>query len=163
MFAPSVDEPELARSKPLFRGCGTFEPTQPGAKEPSVDRDPRVGLSSSPKGFMGKRDEPGDLIQGTLEMLVLKALARGPRHGYGVAEWIEQTSQQALKVEEGALYPALHRLELRGLLKAEWGASENNRRAKFYRVTAEGRKRLEAESQRWARLSAAVGFVMQAS
>ena len=112
---------------------------------------------------MGKRDEPGDLIQGTLEMLVLKALARGPRHGYGVAEWIEQTSQQALKVEEGALYPALHRLELRGLLKAEWGASENNRRAKFYRVTAEGRKRLEAESQRWARLSAAVGFVMQAS
>lgn len=94
-------------------------------------------------------------------MLVLKALARGPMHGYGVAEWIEQTSQQALKVEEGALYPALHRLELRGMLKAEWGASENNRRAKFYRVTAEGRKRLETESQRWARLSAAVAFVMQ--
>jgi len=112
---------------------------------------------------MGKRDEQGELIQGTLEMLVLKALARGPLHGYGVAEWIEQTSQQALKVEEGALYPALHRLELRGLLKAEWGASENNRRAKFYRLTAEGRKRLEAESQRWARLSAAVAFVMQAS
>ncbi|MGB7133846.1 MAG: PadR family transcriptional regulator [Acidobacteriaceae bacterium] len=112
---------------------------------------------------MGREEEPGDLIQGTLEMLVLKALARGPMHGYGVAEWIGQTSQQALKVEEGALYPALHRLELRGLLKAEWGASENNRRAKFYRVTAEGRKRLEAESQRWARLSAAVAFVMQAS
>lgn len=112
---------------------------------------------------MGKQDEQGELIQGTLEMLVLKALARGSMHGYGVAEWIEQTSQQALKVEEGALYPALHRLELRGLLKAEWGASENNRRAKFYRLTAEGRKRLEAESQRWARLSAAVAFVMQAS
>lgn len=112
---------------------------------------------------MGKTDDAGELIQGTLEMLVLKALARGPLHGYGVAEWIENTSQQVLKVEEGALYPALHRLELRGLLKAEWGSSDNNRRAKFYRLTAEGRKRLDAESQRWARLTAAVAFVMQAS
>ena len=107
--------------------------------------------------------ESGDLLQGTLEMLVLKALARGPLHGYGVAEWIHQTSQQLLKVEEGALYPALHRLELRRLLEAEWGASENNRRAKFYRLTAEGKKKLSAETQRWARLSAAVAFVMQAS
>lgn len=105
----------------------------------------------------------GDLIQGTLEMLVLKALLRGPMHGYGVAEWIEQTSQQVLKVEEGALYPALHRMELRGQLKAKWGASENNRRAKFYELTAEGRRRLNAETQRWARLSSAVAFVMQAS
>ena len=110
-----------------------------------------------------QREDEGELIQGTLEMLVLKALLRGPLHGYGVAEWIEQTSQQVLKVEEGALYPALHRLELRGLLKAEWGASENNRRAKFYRLTSDGRKRLDAETQRWARLSAAVAFVMQAS
>jgi transcriptional regulator len=94
-------------------------------------------------------------------MLILKALARGPMHGYGVAEWIHQTSQQALRVEEGALYPALHRLELRGLLAAEWGASENNRRAKFYQLTTEGKKRLTTESQRWARLSAAVAFVMQ--
>ncbi|MBS1821672.1 MAG: PadR family transcriptional regulator [Acidobacteria bacterium] len=107
--------------------------------------------------------DSGALLQGTLEMLVLKSLVRGPLHGYAVAEWIHQTSQQLLKVEEGALYPALHRLELRGLLKAEWGASENNRRAKFYQLTAEGRKRLSAESQRWARLSAAVAFVMQAS
>jgi PadR family transcriptional regulator PadR len=107
--------------------------------------------------------ESGELIQGTLEMLILKALVRGPMHGYAVAEWIQQTSQQVLKVEEGALYPALHRLELRGLLKAEWGTSENNRRAKFYRLTAEGKKRLNAESQRWARLSTAVAFVMQAS
>ncbi|HWJ17267.1 MAG TPA: PadR family transcriptional regulator [Geobacterales bacterium] len=111
---------------------------------------------------MERTPDTGELIQGTLEMLVLKALARGPLHGYGVAEWIQQTSQQVLKVEEGALYPALHRLELRGLLKAEWGASDNNRRAKFYALTAEGRKRLNAESQRWARLSAAVAFVMQA-
>ncbi len=110
-----------------------------------------------------KKTDAGELIQGTLEILILKALARGPLHGYGVVEWIQQTSQQVLKVEEGALYPALHRLELRGLLKAEWGVSENNRRAKFYRLTTEGRKRLNAESQRWARLSAAVGFVMQAS
>ncbi len=118
----------------------------------------------SPKSIMGQqKDDTGELIQGTLEMLVLKALLRGPLHGYGVAEWIEHTSQQVLKVEEGALYPALHRLELRGLLEAEWGASENNRRAKFYRLTADGRKRLDAETQRWARLAAAVAFVMQAS
>jgi transcriptional regulator len=112
---------------------------------------------------MGKETDNGELIQGTLEMLVLKALARGAMHGYGVAEWIQQTSQQVLRVEEGALYPALHRLELRGLLESEWGASENNRRAKFYQLTAEGNKRLQAESQRWAKLSAAVAFVMQAS
>jgi transcriptional regulator len=113
--------------------------------------------------IMGDKAEFGELIQGTLEMLVLKALARGPMHGYAVAEWIQQTSQQVLKVEEGALYPALHRLELRGVLKAEWGTSENNRRAKFYQLTPEGKKRLNSESQRWARLSAAVAFVMQAS
>ena len=113
--------------------------------------------------FMGKEADTGQLIQGTLEMLILKALMRGPLHGYAVAEWIQQTSQQVLKVEEGALYPALHRLELRGLLSAKWGASENNRRAKFYQLTAEGKKRLDAESQRWARLTAAVAFVMQAS
>ncbi|WP_446743282.1 PadR family transcriptional regulator [Silvibacterium acidisoli] len=112
---------------------------------------------------MGKETDSGELIQGTLEMLVLKALLRGPMHGYGVAEWIQQTSQQVLRVEEGALYPALHRLELRGLLQSKWGASENNRRAKFYQLTVEGNKRLQAESQRWARLSAAVAFVMQAS
>lgn len=112
--------------------------------------------------FREERDDAGDLIQGTLEMLVMKALLRGPLHGYGVAEWIHETSQQVLKVEEGALYPALHRLELRGLLKAEWGTSDNNRRAKFYRLTAEGKKRLETESQRWSRLTAAVAFVMQA-
>jgi transcriptional regulator len=112
---------------------------------------------------MERITDSGDLIPGTLEMLVLKALLRGPLHGYGVAEWIGQTSQQVLKVEEGALYPALHRMELRGLLKARWGASDNNRRAKFYELTAEGHKRLNAESQRWARLSSAVAFVMQAS
>jgi PadR family transcriptional regulator, regulatory protein PadR len=112
---------------------------------------------------MGIRAGEGELIQGTLEMLILKALGRGPLHGYGIVEWIELTSQQVLRVEEGALYPALHRMELRGLLKARWGASDNNRRAKFYELTADGQKRLHAESQRWARLSSAVAFVMQAS
>lgn len=105
--------------------------------------------------------DAGDLIQGTLEMLILKALARGPQHGYAIAEWIHLTSHQVLKVEEGALYPALHRLQLRGLLSASWGASTNNRRAKFYALTTVGQKRLGDESQRWARLSAAVAFVMQ--
>jgi PadR family transcriptional regulator, regulatory protein PadR len=107
--------------------------------------------------------QTGELIQGTLEMLILRAMTRGPMHGYGVAEWIHQTSQQVLKVEEGALYPALHRLELRGMLSANWGTSGNNRRAKFYQLTAKGKKRLQAESQRWARVSAAVAFVMQAT
>ena len=113
--------------------------------------------------FRDESLETGDLIQGTLEMLILRALQRGAMHGYGVAEWIHQTSQQVLRVEEGALYPALHRLELRGILSATWGVSDNNRRAKFYQLTVEGKKRLNAESQRWARLSAAVAFVMQAS
>ncbi len=112
---------------------------------------------------MERLSDSGELIQGTLDMLILKALVRGPLHGYAVAEWIGQTSQQVLKVEEGALYPALHRMELRGLLRSKWGASDNNRRAKFYELTAAGHKRLNAESQRWARLSSAVAFVMQAS
>lgn len=103
----------------------------------------------------------GDLVQGTLDMLILKALAREAMHGYGIMEFIQQNSDDVLRVEEGALYPALHRLELRGLLEAEWGVSEKNRRAKYYRLTAAGRKRLAAESSNWDRLSAAIGRVMQ--
>jgi PadR family transcriptional regulator, regulatory protein PadR len=112
---------------------------------------------------MGQGTDSGELIQGTLEMLILKALLRGPLNGYSVVEWIRQTSLQMLKVEEGALYPALHRMELRGLLKSKWGTSDNNRRAKFYELRVDGRKRLDAEWQRWARLSSAVAFVMQAT
>src|ERR1700756_1399999 len=100
-------------------------------------------------------EKDGDLIQGTLDMLVLKALARGPRHGYGVAEWIHEGSNDVLHVEEGALYPALHRLELRGLLAAEWGTSENNRRAKYYSLTAAGRKKFAEEGEYWRRMSRA--------
>jgi len=101
------------------------------------------------------------LVQGTLDMLVLKALMRGPMHGYAIAEFIQQSSEDVLRVEEGALYPALHRLELRGWLTAEWGVSENNRRAKYYRLTALGKKNFAEESQSWNRLSAAIARVMQ--
>ena len=107
---------------------------------------------------MGKR---GDLVLGTLDMLILKSLARGTKHGYAVAEWIHETSQDVLRVEEGALYPALHRLELRGLLNSKWGASENNRRAKYYSLTAAGRKRLAAETDHWGRMSSAIARVLR--
>ena len=111
---------------------------------------------------MGKTmEKQGDLVQGTLDMLVLKALARGAKHGYAVAEWIQESSNDVLQVEEGALYPALHRLELRGLLSAEWGSSENNRRAKFYALTAAGRKELAQEVEYWRRMSGAIARVMQ--
>lgn len=106
-------------------------------------------------------EKQGELLQGTLDMLVLKALARGPRHGYGVAEWIHESSNDVLHVEEGALYPALHRLELKGLLSSEWGTSESNRRAKYYELTAEGRKKLAEETEYWRRMSGAVARVMQ--
>ena len=108
-----------------------------------------------------KRENPGDLLQGTLDLLILKALAKGSMHGYGVAEWIHESSQDVLRVEEGALYPALHRLELRGLLAAEWGTSDNNRRAKYYALTATGRKRLAEETAYWRRMSGAVARVLQ--
>ena len=103
----------------------------------------------------------GELLQGTLDMLILKTLIRGPMHGYAVAEVIQQTSEDVLRVEEGALYPALHRLELRGLLAAEWGVSENNRRAKFYRLTPAGRGHLADETARWRRMSAAIARIME--
>ncbi len=110
---------------------------------------------------MGKPDKPGDLVQGTLDMLILKTLTRGKQHGYAIAEWIQSTSDGVLRVEEGALYPALHRLELRGWLAAEWGLSDNNRRAKYYNLTAAGRKRLAETSERWDRMTGAIQRVMQ--
>jgi transcriptional regulator len=105
----------------------------------------------------------GDVLRGTLDVLILKALACGPRHGYAIAETIQQASDQVLRVEEGALYPALHRLELRGLLRPEWGVSDNNRRAKFYALTAAGRRRLLEETSNWKRLSFAVTRVLESS
>jgi PadR family transcriptional regulator len=115
----------------------------------------------SHKAFMGKTEKSGNLVQGTLDMLVLKTLARGSKHGYAIAEWIQETSEGLLRVEEGALYPALHRLELRGLLASEWGLSANNRRAKYYRLTAAGRRRLEETSEHWTRMTGAIQRIMQ--
>ena len=110
---------------------------------------------------MGDGTPAGEFLPGTLDMLILKALSHGEQHGYGVAQFIQQASADVLKVEEGALYPALHRLEVRGWLKATWGVSENNRRAKFYRLSALGRRELEHESAYWQRVASAVTRVMQ--
>jgi PadR family transcriptional regulator PadR len=111
---------------------------------------------------MGER-AVGGLLPGTLDMLILRALRRGMMHGYGIAEFIQRASHDTLRVEEGALYPALHRLELRGALRAEWGTSENNRRAKFYQLTARGRRELEREAAEWDRIATAVARVMHAT
>ena len=102
-----------------------------------------------------------DLLQGTLDMLVLKALSRGPMHGFGVTRWIQQTSDDALRVEEGSLYPALYRMEKRGWITSEEGLSENNRKARYYKLTRVGRRQLETESSAWDRLSEAIAKVMQ--
>lgn len=102
-----------------------------------------------------------DKLQGALDLLVLKVLARGPQHGYGVATRVKQLSSEILVVEEGSLYPALHRMERDGWIKAEWKVTENNRRAKFYRLTATGRKRLAAEEKSWEQLAGAVAKVLR--
>jgi transcriptional regulator len=107
------------------------------------------------------KPQPGELVQGTLDMLILKTLSRDSMHGYGIAQFIQQISEDVLRVEEGSLYPALHRLELDGLLEAEWGLSENNRRAKYYRLTAVGKRQLAAESERWTKVSGAIARIMQ--
>jgi len=109
---------------------------------------------------MGK--ERAELLQGTLDLLILKALGRGgPMHGYGVSVLIREWSKDVLQVEQGSLYPALYRLEEQGWIESEWGVSENNRRARFYRLTSSGRKQLKAELEQWRRLSAAVNLVLQ--
>ncbi len=105
---------------------------------------------------------PTGLLQGTLDLLILKALSWGPAHGYGVARWIETATGDALHIEEGSLYPALHRLEERRLVAAEWGASENNRRARYYRLTGDGRKALRAETASWTSFSRAVFAALEA-
>jgi transcriptional regulator len=103
-----------------------------------------------------------DLMQGTLDMLVLKALTWDDMHGFAIARWLERTTDDALRIEEGSLYPALHRLSRRGLVHAEWGVSENNRRARYYSLTPDGRRALRAETAAWTHFIAAVGKVLQA-
>jgi len=107
--------------------------------------------------------EKSDLLQGTLDLLILKVVALGPIHGYGIALRIQQISKDALQVQQGSLYPALHRIENRGWLMAKWGQSESGREAKFYSLTKQGRKHLEAETENWSRLAEAIGLIMQTS
>ncbi len=102
-----------------------------------------------------------DILQGTLDMLVLKALSRGAMHGYEVSRWIRETTDTALLVEEGSLYPAFYRMEKRGWIRSEWGISENNRKAKYYSLTETGRQQLQIESSGWERLTEAVSKIMQ--
>jgi transcriptional regulator len=108
-------------------------------------------------------DQPLPLLRGTLDVLVLKALSWGPTHGFGIVCWLEERSDGVLDVEDGALYQALQRMEARGLIDAEWGVTENNRRARYYRMTAEGRRYLRAETTSWMRYADAVTGILQAA
>jgi len=110
---------------------------------------------------MAKEPTPPELLQGTLDMLILKALQHEPVHGFGISVRIRQMSDEVLQVEQGSLYPALYRLEDKGWIRAEWGVSENNRRARFYELTAAGRRQLNAETENWARVSAAINLVLK--
>jgi PadR family transcriptional regulator PadR len=105
--------------------------------------------------------EKADLLQGTLDLLILKVVALGPVHGYGISQRIRQISSDVLQVQQGSLYPALHRLEKRGWLEADWGESNNGRQAKFYKLSAKGRKQLAAEEDTWNRLSRAVALILE--
>lgn len=102
-----------------------------------------------------------DLLQGTLDLLILRTLQTGPMHGWAISERIQQISKDVLRVNQGSLYPAMHRLEHQGWIKAEWGVSELGRRARFYKLTASGRKQLEREADNWARLAVAIGRVLE--
>ena len=104
--------------------------------------------------------EKPDLVYGTLDMLILKALQHDPRHGLGIADRIQQMSKDILRVEQGSLYPALYRLEAQGLIKAEWGVSENNRKARYYRLTAAGRRQFAAEQEHWSRITRGIKLVL---
>ena len=110
---------------------------------------------------MPKEPTPPELLQGTLDMLILKAVQHEPMHGFGISVRIRQMSDEVLQVEQGSLYPALYRLEDKGWIKSEWGISDNNRKAKFYSLTASGRKQLDAETANWARVSAAINLILK--
>ena len=104
-----------------------------------------------------------DLPQGTLDLLVLRTLSLGPQHGWAISERVQQMSQDVLRIQQGSLYPALHRLERRGWIKAQWGVSDNNRKAKYYELTRSGQKQLEAETESWRKLAAAVAQVLESA
>jgi PadR family transcriptional regulator, regulatory protein PadR len=109
---------------------------------------------------MGQRTESNGMLHGTLDALILKTLSWGVRHGYGIAKWIEEATDEAVVVEEGSLYPALYRMERRGLIEADWGISELGRKAKFYRITPNGRRQLAAGTEQWARFATGVSKVL---
>ena len=106
-------------------------------------------------------DQPLDLLQGTLDLLILRTVATQPMHGWGIAQRIQQVSRSALQVQQGSLYPALHRLERRGWIESQWQPSDNNRRSKYYSLTRTGRKQLERETENWERIVAAVHLILQ--
>ena len=106
-------------------------------------------------------DSKAELLQGTLDMLILKALTQGPVHGYGIARWIQNTTDDQLQIEEGSLYPALYRMDRRGWIESEWGTSENNRRAKFYRLTPKGRAQLKEQVAGWQRFVSVVALILE--
>jgi transcriptional regulator len=106
-------------------------------------------------------DPKTEILKGTLDMLILRSVTEGPRHGYGIAKWLEETSGNLLQIEQGSLYPALYRMEDRGWIRARWGLTELNRRAKFYSLTARGRERLEEETQGWDRLVKAITLILE--
>ena len=103
------------------------------------------------------------LLQGTLDLLILRTLALGPQHGWGISERVQQVSSDVLRIQQGSLYPALHRLERRGWIKARWGTSENNRRAKYYELTRAGQKQLDTETELWRKLTAAVAQILESA
>jgi len=109
---------------------------------------------------MATKNDANGMLHGTLDALVLKTLAAGPRHGYGIAKWLEEVTREAVLIEEGSLYPSLYRMEHRGWIEAEWGTSELGRRAKFYRITGTGRRQLARETEQWARFATAVSRVL---
>ncbi len=106
------------------------------------------------------KSSKSDLLQGTLDLLILRTLSLGPQHGWGISQRIQQMSEEVLRVNQGSLYPALHRLEDQGLIAAEWGTSDNNREAKFYRLTRAGQRQLQVETEQWTRITTAVGRVL---
>jgi transcriptional regulator len=127
----------------------------PDAPDPGSSIDPPVREDTeSPEGR-------ADLLKGTLDLLILKALTFGPEHGYGIARWLEESSEDLLRIEEGSLYPALYRMERRGWIRSEWGFSESNRKAKYYRLTDPGRRQLEAQARGWGRLVEAMHLVLR--
>ena len=127
-----------------------------------IRQEKQAILLSNVMGKVAEEMAPStDLLQGTLDMLILKTLAPGQEHGWAIAQRIQEMSNNVLQIGQGSLYPALHRLEYRGWIRATWGASENNRRARFYALTAAGRRQLDAELENWDRLTGAVNLVLQ--